>query len=169
METAIPHASVTRTSIRPIKREDREPLRQLLLETQVFTPDEIEIALELIDLCLNNPDQEDYIIFICEAEGEVAGYYCIGPTPATEGTFDLYWIAVKPSTQGHGIGGKLNAHAENVVRNLGGRLMIAETSSLPRYDKTRRFYATHGYSELSRIRDFYRIGDDLIVFGKYLT
>ena len=24
------------------------------------------------------------------------GYACTGPTPATEGTFDLYWLAVDP-------------------------------------------------------------------------
>ena len=71
--------------------------------------------------------------------------------------------------QGRGIGGLLNAHAENLIKNRGGRLVIAETSSQPRYEKTRRFYATHGYSELSRIRDYYKVGDDLAVFGKYLT
>ena len=169
MDVSTSYATQTHTGIRPLNREDREPLRQLLLETDVFTKEEVDIALELIDVCLNNVGQQDYIIFTCEADGEVAGYYCIGPTPATDGTFDLYWIAVKPSMQGRGIGGLLNTHAENLIKKRGGRLVIAETSSQPRYEKTRRFYATHGYSELSRIRDYYKIGDDLVVFGKYLT
>jgi ribosomal protein S18 acetylase RimI-like enzyme len=101
--------------------------------------------------------------------GEVAGYYCIGPTPATDGTFDLYWIAVKPSVQGRGVGGGLTAHAERLIRGRGGRLVIAETSSQPKYERTRTFYASQGYTQLSRIRDYYRAGDDLVVFGKYLS
>ncbi len=169
MDVSASYETLTRAEIRPLKREDREPLHQLLVETDVFTKEEVDIALELIDMCLNTIKQKDYIIFSYESEGEVAGYYCIGPTPATDGTFDLYWIAVKPSMQGRGIGSLLNTHAENLIRNHGGRLVIAETSSQPRYEKTRLFYTTHGYSELSRIRDYYKVGDDLVVFGKYLT
>lgn len=158
----------TAVEVRSLIRSDREPLRTLLVETDVFTDDEVGIALELIDAVLNNPEQKDYIIYCCEANGQVAGYYCIGPTPATRGTFDLYWIAVKPTAQGLGIGGMLNKHAEGIVHSMGGRLLIAETSSQPKYQKTRRFYLTHGYSELARIQDYYRIGDDLVVYGKYL-
>jgi hypothetical protein len=47
-------------------------------------------------------------------------------------------------------------------------LVVAETSSQPKYEKTRRFYLTRGYAELARIRDYYRRGDDLVVYGKYL-
>jgi len=155
--------------VRPLKRGDREPLRQLLIETDVFTPDEIEIALELIDIGFDKPGQEDYIVNVYDDGSEVLGYYCIGPTPATNGTFDLYWIAVKPSAHRRGIGASLNAHAERLIRSQGGRLVIAETSSQARYEKTRRFYVNQGYSQLARVRDYYRVGDDLVVFGKYLT
>jgi ribosomal protein S18 acetylase RimI-like enzyme len=168
-DTAPIALSSTRAGIRPLRREDREPLQQLLVETNVFTAEEVEIALELIDICVERPDQKDYIIYTYNEDEKVVGYYCVGPTPATESTFDLYWIAVKPSMHGRGIGGVLNAHAENLIRQRGGRLVIAETSSQPRYDKTRKFYLSHGYTELSRIRDYYKAGDDLVVFGQYLT
>ncbi|MBI4534850.1 MAG: GNAT family N-acetyltransferase [Ignavibacteriae bacterium] len=157
------------TVIRPLRDEDKEPIRQLLVETDVFTEEEVGIALELIGIVLDKPEQQDYIINVYEEGGSVLGYYCIGPTPATLGTFDLYWIAVKPSAQGRGVGRALDLHAEQLVRSKNGRLMVAETSSQPRYEKTRRFYVTHGYSELSRIRDYYRVGDDLVVYGKYLS
>jgi hypothetical protein len=52
---------------------------------------------------------------------------------------------------------------------MGGRLIIAETSSQARYEKTRLFYLHHGYSEMARIGDYYRPGDDLVVYGKYLS
>jgi len=155
--------------IRPARREDREPIRKLLIETDVFTSEEVCIALELIDAALNGGEQADYIIYTYDDGGEVLGYYCTGPTPATQSTFDLYWIATKPGAQGKGIGGMLDDHAENLIRSKGGRLVIAETSSQPKYEKTRKFYIARGYAELARIRDYYRIGDDLVVYGKYLT
>ena len=155
--------------VRPLKTGDREPLRQLLVETDVFAPAEIDIALELIDCRLNDPAQKDYIVYVFDEEEEVLGYYCIGPTPATHGTFDLYWIAVKPSAHKRGIGAVLIAHAELLIRSQEGRLVIAETSSQPKYDKTRRFYLNQGYVQLARIRDYYSVGDDLVVYGKYLT
>lgn len=155
--------------IRPLRREDRQPLKTLLIETAVFTAEEIDIALELIDTALDKPGQKDYIIRTYDDGEEVLGYFCIGPTPATEGTYDLYWIAVKPSAQGKGIGAALDKHAIGLVRSMGGRLLHAETSSRPQYDNTRNFYLARGYSELARIRDYYRIGDDLVVYGKYLT
>jgi ribosomal protein S18 acetylase RimI-like enzyme len=154
--------------IRLLRREDREPIRSLLIETGVFTDDEIEIALELVDAVLTRSDQNDYQIFVYDA-GTVLGYYCVGPTPATEATFDLYWIAVAPSTHRKGVGAALIVHAEALVRSHGGRLVIAETSSQAKYEPTRRFYLRQGYSELSRIRDYYRVGDDLVIYGKYLS
>lgn len=125
--------------------------------------------MELIDVVLEKPGQEDYIINVYEDGGEVLGYYCIGPTPATQATFDMYWIAVKPDAQGKGVGKALDAHAEQILRSLQGNLVIAETSSQPRYESTRRFYTARGYAELARIRDYYRPGDDLVIYGKYLS
>lgn len=148
-------------------RADRAPMEQILRDTKVFSEEEVGIALELIDIVLSQPEQKDYIINVYD-DGEVLGYYCVGPTPATEGTFDMYWIAVKPSAHGKGVGGKLNEHAERLIRSKGGRLIMVETSSQPKYEKTRRFYITYGYTEISRVRDYYRVGDDLLVFGKYI-
>ena len=154
--------------MRPLQPGDREPLHAVLTSTGVFTDDEVAIGLELIDTVITRPGQQDYVATVYEQEGQAVGYYCLGPTPATVGTFDLYWIAVDPSMHGRGIGGSLDGHAEAYVRSCRGRLIIAETSSLPRYDATRRFYHHHGYAELARIRGYYRVDDDLVVFGKYL-
>jgi GNAT superfamily N-acetyltransferase len=154
-------------TIRPLRHEDRDHLRRLLMETAMFTDAEVDIALELIDSVLQNAEQQDYMINVYDDGGAVLGYYCIGPTPATEGTFDLYWIAVKPTEHGRGVGGALDAHAAEVVQSRGGQLLLAETSSQPRYEKTRKFYLHHGYRELARIPGYYRPGDDLVVYGKY--
>ena len=113
--------------------------------------------------------QKDYIIYTGVDESGVVGYYCLGPTPMTEGTYDLYWIAVKPSIHNKGYGKKLLAHAELFVRDNSGRLIVAETSSQPKYENTRKFYIKNQYLELACIKGYYKIGDDLVVYGKYVS
>jgi ribosomal protein S18 acetylase RimI-like enzyme len=159
----------SRGLIRPLRRPDREPLLAILSATKVFSREEIDVALELIDAVLDRPDRGDYIIFVLEEEGTVLGYYCVGPTPATASTFDLYWIAVSPGVQGHGVGTALNDHAEALIRSRGGTLIMVETSSRKEYEPTRAFYGGKGYRELARVRDYYSPGDDLVIFGKYLV
>lgn len=156
--------------VRPIHEADREPIRRLLIATNVFTDEEIGVALELVDIVLNNATQKDYLIYTGLDEANlVAGYYCIGPTPMTDGTYDLYWIAVSPVVQNKGIGKQLLNDAEQRVAGNGGRLIIAETSSQPKYESTRMFYLKNAYSEIARIKEYYRPGDDLVVYGKYVS
>ena len=160
----------TLITIRKLQHEDKEPIRQILQETDVFTNEELAIAIELIEIFLDDPKQQDYDIYTAVNEqSEIAGYVCLGPTPLTNGTFDLYWIAVKPSFHGQGIGKQLLRYAEANAQRNNGRLLIAETSSLPKYESTRMFYIKNQYAEISRITDYYRPGDDLVVYGKYLS
>lgn len=94
--------------LRPMAKADRQPVLDLIRATGFFTPGEIQVAEELIDIYLNNPEQRDYYIVVVENEKrEVVGYMTYGPTPLTEGTWDLYWIAVAPGAQGRGYGQQL--------------------------------------------------------------
>ncbi|NMC65121.1 MAG: GNAT family N-acetyltransferase [Acidobacteria bacterium] len=141
----------------------------IIRATRFFVPDEIKVAEELIDIYLSQPDQQDYQIVVIEDQsGKVTGYMTYGPTPLTEGTWDLYWIAVSPEVQGQGYGQLLVRYLENEVKKKGGRLVMIETSSQPKYLPTRKFYEKLGYREMARIPDFYRPGDDRVIFGKYL-
>ncbi|HSQ77212.1 MAG TPA: N-acetyltransferase [Bacteroidota bacterium] len=160
---------IAQRPIRELRASDREPLKRVLVATRVFTDDEIDIALELIDIVLTDPQQEDYEIAVYDAGDGPVGYTCIGSTPGTDGTYDLYWIAVDPTLHGRGVGRALDAHVEETVRSRHGRLIVAETSSTPRYDATRMFYHRCGYNECARITDYYRNGDDLVVYGKYIV
>ncbi len=155
--------------VRPLRPSDRQALHALIVDTGMFTEEEVDVAMELIDIAVDNPGQNDYTCFCYDAGEKVQGYYCVGPTPATDGTFDLYWLAVERTAQGGGIGRVLNHHAERLVKSMGGRLLIAETSSQAKYEKTRQFYLRQGYKEVARIPQYYRPGDDLVVYGKYLT
>lgn len=154
-------------TIRPIAPEHREPLAKLLAGIATFTPDEVTCALELIDLALV-PNHPDYRVLVAELDGRVGGYVCFGPTPMTEGTSDLYWIASDASLRGAGIGKALVTAMEAALRESGGRLVRVETSSQEAYGGTHTFYERTNYREEARIRDFYRPGDDLLVLTKKL-
>ena len=151
-------------ALRDLRPEDRGAIADLLEATGVFRPEEVAVALELVDRAIGEPDQRDYIFLVAEAEGRVAGYACWGETPCTRGTFDLYWIATDPRLHGRGLGGLLMDRAEEDMRRRGGRLCVIETSSQPAYEKPRRFYLGRGYAEAARLPDFYQPGDDKVVY-----
>ncbi len=156
--------------IRPMTAQDRPAVVSILQNTGMFTADEIEVAIELIDIYLQQPGQKDYIIdVITEEDGSVMGYATYGPTPLTEGTYDLYWIAVSPLAQNKGYGKQLMHWVENKIMEEKGRLLIIETSSQPRYENTRRFYLNQHYEESVRIADFYKPDDDRIIYVKYFS
>jgi ribosomal protein S18 acetylase RimI-like enzyme len=130
----------------------------------------VECALELIDGALASPGG-DYRVLVAELGDGLAGpigYICFGPTPMTDGTFDLYWIATHPERRGLGVATALVDAMERDLRGRGARLVRVETSHQDDYGAAHRFYLRHGYPEVSRLVDFYKPGDDLIIMMKRL-
>ena len=154
--------------IRWTRPDDRDVIMALLDATGHFRSAELDIAEELLDDALARGHEGHYQSFVADVDGEPAGWVCLGPTPCTEGTFDIYWIAVSPQRQGRGLGKALMEHAENLIRGRGGRMIVVETSGTERYHATRQFYLRAGYQEAARIKDFYAPGDDKVVFTKHL-
>jgi ribosomal protein S18 acetylase RimI-like enzyme len=151
--------------VRDLRASDRAPLEAILRATNVFQEHEIAIALELIDA----PSTAGYRFFVAEVGGMVAGYACFGETPCTQGTWDLYWIAVDPVRHGRGIGQLLMRATEDAIRARNGRLVIIETASKPIYEPTRAFYLRYGCKEVARVPDFYAPGDDKIIYARNLS
>jgi len=155
--------------VRATSREDYDQIKEIVIATEVFNKEEIEIAVELLEIYLNDPQQNDYEMFSCvDDEERVLGYICIGPTPATDGTYDLYWIAVTPDSQSKGIGTILLEYVEGELKKRNGRVLIAETSSTAKYEKTRMFYERKSFQKIAQIRGYYKADDDLVIYGKYL-
>lgn len=153
--------------IRPIAAKDREPLAELLRRIDTFSPPEVSCALELIDLALTS-NKSDYQVLVATKGNKVVGYICYGPTPMTVGTFDLYWIASAPEVRGQGVGSALVAAMEGDLRKRKARLLRVETSAMEAYGPTRGFYEAMQYKEEARFRDFYKVGEDLIILSKRL-
>ena len=154
--------------IRAMEARDKAPVLGLVRATGFFTDAEVGVAEELVDIYLDRPGQKDYDVVVAENEAKaIAGYMTWGPTPLAEGAYDLYWMAVAPSEQGRGRGKELVRWLEAEVGKRDGRVIIIETSSQPKYHGTRQFYIDLGYKEVARIPDFYRAGDDRVIYAKY--
>ena len=142
---------------------------QILRNTPEFKPVEVAVAEELIDGYLEDAVGYGYYVLIAESGSALSGYICYGPTPLTEGTWDIYWMAVAQNKRGQGIGGALLKTAEGKIKEVQGRLTVIETSTIPSYENTRRFYLGQGYQEVATIPDFYAPGDGKLILIKALT
>jgi ribosomal protein S18 acetylase RimI-like enzyme len=156
--------------IRSLIGKDRARLHSMLIDSHAFTAEEIDIAMELIDIVLKCENQKDYKIdCMVDDQDQTMGYICYGPAPMTQGTFDLYWIVVDPIFQGQGIGSKLLDFLEEGVRKEGGRMILADTSTIPQYEKTQNFYLRNGFQEMARVPDYYYPGNDRVTFCKRIS
>src|SRR5688572_7889871 len=153
--------------IRRLAPPDRGAIAALIRSDDTFNDEEVAVAMELVDDTIDAPGV-DYDILVCEEDGRVVGYVCFGHTPMTEATYDLYWIATHRSARGQGVARKLVAAMEAELSEKGARVVRIETSQLEAYGAARAFYERLAYVEVGRIRDFYRTGDDLVIFSKRL-
>ena len=160
---------VSRNSeIRPMTKRDKSVIMRILKNTPEFTRAEVVVAEEVIDAYLKDPVGSGYFTFVAVEESRVMGYICYGPTPLTEGTWDIYWVAVDGQQQGKGIGRLLMAFAESKLKEGSARIALIETSSKADYEKTQRFYDKLGYELICRVPDFYKPGDDKLILQKKL-
>jgi len=141
---------------------------QILAVTPEFKPYEVTVAGEVIDAYLDDPAGSGYYILVAIEGGKVSGYICYGPTPCTDGTWDVYWEAVATEDRGRGIGTALTQAAEANMIKAGGRMIMIETSASALYDNTRRFHQARGYETVARVADFYAPGDDQLIMRKRL-
>ena len=153
-------------SVRTLQASDRSALAALVREDGLFTAAEVSVALELIDDALAETD--DYRILVAEVAGRVAGYVCYGPTPMTDGTWDLYWIVTHRHARGRGVARALITRMEHELRDLGARLVRVETSQQESYGAAHAFYERLGYPCAARLPAFYKPGDDLLILLKRL-
>jgi len=164
--------------IRSLSPLDREPLVAMVSESwqgaATFRPAEVSCAIELLDAALARAEGNTYEVLVADepvgdaAVGRPVGYVCFGQTPMTEATFDLYWLVVSASERGRGLGRALVSGFEDHLRERGARTVRVETSSLEGQGGASRFYESAGYRRAGVIPDFYRAGDDLLIFAKAL-
>lgn len=147
---------------------DSQAVREITLSTGFFTPEEIEVAVELVEERLTKGVSSGYHFIFLEREGKPAGYACFGPIACTTVSYDLYWIAVHADFQGCGYGRLLLEESEKAIQQMGGRRVYIETSSRAQYEPTRAFYLRCGYRQEALLEDFYAPGDSKVIYLKVL-
>jgi ribosomal protein S18 acetylase RimI-like enzyme len=155
--------------LREFQKTDRSKIDTLLSRIPAFNASDRMIAMELVDVYLNQLDQKDYYFFVAANEDDVPiGYTCYGPAPLTDRTYDLYWIGVDPEYSGKGIGTLLLKETEDAIKAKNGRMITLDTSSSQEYSPARQFYLKNGYECVCIISDYYRKGEDKVIFLKKL-
>jgi GNAT superfamily N-acetyltransferase len=148
------------------KKEDIKSIREIVVSTGFFYDHEVEIAVELIEERLTEGESTGYHFVFAEVDGITVAYSCYGPIIMSKTCFDLYWIATHNDFRGKGIGRKLLEETYSQARNIGCKIIIAETSGLPHYAATRAFYDSNKFELEARLKDFYDVGDDKLFYTK---
>ncbi|MBN1576952.1 MAG: GNAT family N-acetyltransferase [Chitinispirillaceae bacterium] len=144
-------------------------IRSIVTSSDVFRPDEIDVAVELIEERLRRGIASGYFFVFAEEHGSPIGYTCFGPIACTVASHDLFWIAVAREYHGKKIGSALMDETEKHIRTLGGKRVYIETSSRSDYLATRGFYQRHGYAVEATIKNFYDDNDDKVIYSKELS
>jgi len=154
---------MSHSKIRVSKLQDLESIKAVIDATELFPSEYLD------DMFSGDSDleveQEFWLTY--DDKGAQAVAYC-APERMTNGTWNLLLIAVHPDHQNEGIGRLLMARVETILKNLGIRILLVETSGSDDFFRTRSFYEQIGYDNEACIRDYYDAGDDKIVFRKAL-
>jgi GNAT superfamily N-acetyltransferase len=154
--------------IRPTIPADTPALVEIARGTGVFKPLELVALREVLDDYHAEEQSRGHRSVTSEQDGRVVGFAYYAPSAMADRTWYLFWIAVDKTVQSRGLGAELLRHVEDEIRSHRGRLLLIETSSLPHYNATRRFYLRNGYEQECALRDFYADGDDMVVYSKRL-
>ncbi|MEO7908546.1 MAG: N-acetyltransferase [Roseiflexaceae bacterium] len=154
--------------IRPTTHDDAAAVIALGVATEMFAADETGELTKVLTDYFERKLPEGHAWITDDHEGEVRGVAYYAPTPFANGVCELLMIAVSPDCQRQGRGVALLQHVENALRANDQRLLLVETSGLPSYERARAFYKKYGFEQEARIRDFYQVGEDKVVFRKVL-
>ncbi|SIN89339.1 Ribosomal protein S18 acetylase RimI [Singulisphaera sp. GP187] len=152
--------------IRDAEPEDTSVLIGLAQATHVFKPHELVALSEVLNDYHVKERENGHRCIAYSQDNRTVGFAYYAPASMTDQGWYLYWIAVEKGRQARGIGSELLAWVEADIRRQEARLLLIETSSLPHYESTRRFYLKHGYVQAGVLADFYADGDDLVVYCK---
>lgn len=146
---------------------DGAQIQDITARAGVFSAEEVDsVRVMWAEYLASGADESGYNFIVYRDGDRILGYAIYGFRDLTNGVYDLFWIAVDPDARRKSVGRELITACENIVRDLGGRMLIAETSGTAHYEPTRKFYFGMGYQDEAVIKDFYSPGDDLVIFVK---
>ena len=132
----------------------------------MFARRSLRIARDLVEERLARGLQSGYRFLFADGDhpsGALDGYSCYGPVDGTERRWDLFWIAVAPSRQGHGLGRALLA-APRPRSPTSAAAWSGSRRAARRSTNRRGFYERCGCHREAELRDVYAPGDAKVVY-----
>ena len=87
-----------------VMADDVGRVRSLVASTGFFNAAEVDVAADLVTERLTKGIRSGYHFILAERGSGLVAYACYGPIEGTQGSFELYWIAVAPDEQRKGLG-----------------------------------------------------------------
>lgn len=151
--------------IRPTTLDDESAILALAVSSRLFPADATTELADVLASSLRGELGPDHV-WLTDDDGGPVGVAYYAPERMADGTWNLYMLAVHPDRQRQGRGAGLVRHVEQALSDRGARILLIETSGLASFEQTRAFYHALGYDVEARIREFYKAGDDKVVFRK---
>ena len=150
--------------IRAVTLTDIDGLKKVVDSSELFPSEYLD---EMISDYFNNAASQDIWFSYFDENKPVAIGYCV-PEKLTDGTYNLLAIGVSQDSQRKGIAMEMMKYIEQLLKYKDARILIVETSSDDAQIGARKFYKKIGYAQEAVIRDFWKEGEDKIVFLKKL-
>ncbi|MDA3904941.1 MAG: GNAT family N-acetyltransferase [Bacteroidales bacterium] len=150
--------------IRAVTTSDIDGLKKVIDSSGLFPSEYLDV---MISDYFNNVDTQDIWFTYSDNNQPVAIGYCV-PEKLTDGTYNLLAIGVSQDSQRNGVASEMMKYIEQLLKNKDGRILIVETSSDDAQIGARNFYKKIGYTQAAVIKDFWKDGEDKIVFWKKL-
>lgn len=150
--------------IRPVTQSDIDELKKVIDSSELFPSEYLD---EMISDYLNNAETQDIWFTYIDNNLPTAVGYCV-PEKLTNGTYNLLAIGVSQNAQRKGVASEMMNYIEALLKHKNGRILIVETSSDDAQIGARNFYQKIGYTQAAVIKDFWKDGEDKIVFWKKL-
>jgi len=115
-----------------------------------------------------SPTEKNYVLSPAPAEPVVG---IGGFMPDRYNTPDIYWITwlyVKETYRGRRYGLQLLQYVVGRLERLKARKLYLDTSNDPIYRSAIALYQSFGFQKEGVLKDYYRKGEDFLIFGKSL-
>ena len=154
---------------RQLRHSDLEGINNILNDISQFNKEEKVCAIELAEASLKEQDTKEYEFLVAvDEQDKIYGFVSFSDIPLTDNCYDLYWIVTNAKLQNKGVGTKLINELLKILKKRGVRKLFTETSSQDGYKLTRSFYEKRGFKLIADIPDFYKIGDNKMIYVKNL-
>ena len=151
--------------IRDTISDDIDGLITLAKATGLFEEEQLDELTATIEQCCQGETNE---ICVTDFETDPVGVAYLAPERMTDGTWNLYLLAVHPKYQRQGRGAALIDYVEKRLIQDKVRLLLVETAGTDDFEYVREFYRQNGFQQEATVRDFYIAGVDKIIFRKDL-